>query len=57
MLLKDSGNGEQIVLKRKKGYIQENSVMEKKQNLRLEEIVRDAVLKLEESVRKGKKSN
>ena len=30
MLLKDSGNGEQIVLKRKKGYIQENSVMEKK---------------------------
>ena len=29
--LKDSGNGEQIVLKRKKGYIQENSVMEKTQ--------------------------
>ena len=46
MLLKDSGNGEQIVLKRKKGYIQENSVMEKKkENLRLEEIVRDTVLK------------
>ena len=56
-MLKDSDNGEQIVLKRKKEYIQKNSVMEKKrkQNLRLEEIVRDAVLKLEENVRKGKK--
>ena len=30
MLLKDSDNGEQIVLKRKKGYIQENSVIKKK---------------------------
>ena len=33
MLLKDSDNGEQIVLKRKKGYIQENSVMEKKNRI------------------------
>ena len=57
VLSKDSDNGEKIILKRKKGYIQKNSVMEKKrkQNLRLEEIVRDAVLKLEENVRKGKK--
>ena len=53
MLLKDSDNGEQIVLKRKKDIFKK--IVSWKKNLRLEEIVRDAVLKLEESVRKGKK--
>ena len=54
MLLKDSDNGEQIVLKRKKDIFKK-IVSWKKKNLRLEEIIRYAVLKLEESVRKGKK--
>ena len=32
VLLKDSDNGEKIILKRKKGYTKKNSVKKKKEN-------------------------
>ena len=59
MLLKDSGNGEHIALKRK-NYIFKKIVSwmtwkkKGKQNLRLVENIREAISKLEENVRKGK---
>ena len=59
LLLKDSDNGGEIVPQRKKGYIQENSVMDDMEEKR-ETIwnwwknIWEAVSKLEENVRKGK---